>query len=94
MLENEINFEFNNLEQKLLKLLEEYNQLKNKVKKLDDEKEDLIIQLSIKNHEFDSLKRNKILRGEDDKDEKIKLKKEIEKNINEIDNCIALFNQS
>ena len=34
MLENEINFEFNNLEQKLLKLLEEYNQLKNKVKKL------------------------------------------------------------
>ena len=94
MLENEINFEFNNLEQKLLKLLEEYNQLINKVKKLDDEKEDLIIQLSIKNHEFDSLKRNKILRGKDDKDEKIKLKKEIEKNINEIDNCIALFNQS
>lgn len=95
MLENEINFELNKLENKLSNLLEKFDQLKNNIEKLNLEKEDTKVQLSIKNHELKMLKSNKIKSDEDenhDVSKKNKIKEEINKNIKEIDRCINALN--
>ena len=96
MLENEIHFELNSLENKLSNLLEKYNELKNKIEKLNLEKEDAEVQLSIKKHELKMFKTNKTWAdgNEDYLNKKIKLKEEINKNIREIDNCIDSLSQS
>ena len=93
MLENEINFELNKLEKKLSSLLENYDELKNKIDKLTLEKEDIEVQLSLSNYQ---LKKNNNLDYDNEEylKKKNQLKKEINNNILEIDKCINLLNLS
>ena len=93
MLENEINFELNKLEKKLSSLLENYDELKNKIDKLTLENEDIEVQLSLSNYQ---LKKNNNLDYDNEEylKKKNQLKKEINNNILEIDKCINLLNLS
>ena len=90
MLDNEIQFELKELENKLYSLLKNYNELKNKTEELNQKNEDIYIKLTLKDLEISKLKNQKQLSGknEDYLIEKNKLKEELERNINEIEKCI------
>ena len=71
-------------------MLNNYNELKKKVEKINLKNEEMDIKLTLKDFEISKLKNQKQLSNKDATSliEKNKLKEELEKNILEIEKCI------